>query len=194
MIKLMRLVFPLCGFAVMLAAGDSIPAQQNAYAIDPAQTTVEFTLGSTLHTVHGTFRLTRGNLRFDPATGKASGELRVDAASGESGNDGRDKRMHSHILESPAFPEIAFRPDRVEGTVAPHGKSQVQLHGMFVLHGASHEMTIPLTVDAVDAQYNATATFVIPYVKWGLKNPSTFFLRVNDKVEVTVHTVAHQGM
>jgi len=30
-------------------------------------------------------------------------------------------------------------------------------------------------------------------VKWGMKNPSTFVLRVDDHVELTVHTVARIG-
>jgi len=165
--------------------------QPSAFVIDPAQTHVEFTLGSTLHTIHGTFHLTRGDLRFNPVTGAASGELAIDAGSGDSGSAARDKRMDHSILETALFPEIVFRPDRVEGTVAPEGKSQVQLHGNFLLHGASHEMTLPLLVEAAGGQYTATSTFQIPYVKWGLKNPSTLILRVNDKVDITVRTVAH---
>jgi hypothetical protein len=27
-------------------------------------------------------------------------------------------------------------------------------------------------------------------VQWGMKNPSTLFLRVSDKVEISIHTVA----
>jgi hypothetical protein len=46
-------------------------------------------------------------------------------------------------------------------------------------------------VDTAGGRYEASATFIIPYVKWGMKNPSTLFLRVNDKVEITVRTVAH---
>jgi len=32
----------------------------------------------------------------------------------------------------------------------------------------------------------ATIHFTIPYVKWGLKNPSTLFLRVSDKVVIDI--------
>jgi polyisoprenoid-binding protein YceI len=191
MMKLMRLFVPLCVSAVLLAAGESIPSQPRSLTIDPAQTKVEFTLGSLLHTVHGDFHLKSGTLSFDPQSGRAHGELVVDAASGESGSPARDKRMHASILESAKYPEIAFRPDRVVGKVAPEGQSHVQLHGIFAIHGVDHEILFPVVVDASAGLYNVTGTFEVPYVKWGMKNPSTLMLRVNDKVEITIQTVAH---
>ena len=190
MMKLMRLCAPLCVSAILLAAGESVLSQPRSLVIDPAQTKVEFTLGSLLHTVHGDFHLKSGTLNFDPQSGKARGELVVDAASGESGSPARDKRMHASILESARYPEIAFRPDRVDGKVSPEGKSQVQLHGIFAIHGVEHEILFPITVDAAAGQYNVTGVFEVPYVKWGMKNPSTLMLRVNDKVEISIRTVA----
>jgi polyisoprenoid-binding protein YceI len=190
MMKPMRPFVPLCVSALLLAAGESIPSQPRPFVIDPAQTKVEFTLGSLLHTVHGDFQLKRGTLRFDPQSGRASGELVVDATSGESGSPARDKRMHASILESAKYPEITFRPDRVDGKVEPEGKSQVQLHGVFAIHGVEHEILFPVTVDAAPGQYNVAGTFDVPYVKWGMKNPSTLMLRVNDTVKITIQTVA----
>ena len=190
MMKLMRLFVPFCVSAVLLA-GESVPSLPRSFAIDPAQTKVEFALGSLLHTVHGDFHLKRGTLTFDPQTGKASGEIVVDAASGESGSPARDKRMHAAILEIAKYPEITFRPDRVDGKVASEGKSQVQLHGVFAIHGVEHEILLPLTVDAGGGQYIVIGIFEVPYVKWGMKNPSTLMLRVDDKVEIVIHSVAH---
>jgi polyisoprenoid-binding protein YceI len=188
--KLMRLFVPFCVSAVLLA-GESVPSLPRSFAIDPAQTKVEFALGTLLHTVHGDFHLKRGTLTFDPQTGKASGEIVVDAASGESGSPARDKRMHAAILEIAKYPEITFRPDRVDGKVASEGKSQVQLHGVFAIHGVEHEILLPVTVDAGGGQYNVIGIFEVPYVKWGMKNPSTLMLRVDDKVEIVIHSVAH---
>jgi polyisoprenoid-binding protein YceI len=174
-----------------MVAGDTVPARQGgAFALDPAQTKVAFTLADTLHTVHGAFRLTAGTIQLDAATGKASGELVVDAASGDSGSKARDKRMNANILESAKYPQITFRPDRLEGTLAPEGKSQIQLHGIFSIHGVDHEIMIPASVEAAGSAYDVTATFAVPYVKWGMKNPSTLILRVGDTVEITVHTLA----
>lgn len=165
-------------------------AQNAVLEMDPAQTRVEFTLGDVLHTVHGTFALKRGSIQFDPATGKASGELVVDASSGASGSAARDHKMHKEILESARFPEIAFRPSRVEGRVVAEGASQVQVHGIFSIHGADHEIVMPAEVEASGGEYKLFAHFDVPYVKWGMKNPSTLFLRVNDKVAIAIHTVA----
>ena len=179
-------------FACLLAADSAIGGPATALEIDPALTKVEFTLGDVLHTVHGTFQLKRGTIRLDPDGGKASGELVADAASGSSGSGARDRRMNEHILESDRFPEIIFRPDRIEGKVAPQGSSQVQLHGMFSIHGMEHEMMLPFEVDGADGRFTASTSFLVPYVKWGMKNPSTLFLRVNDKVKIEIHTVAHR--
>src|SRR5580658_7184066 len=93
-----------------LAISGAASAQETVLQIDPAHTKVEFTLGDVLHTVHGTFTLKRGDVRFDNS-GKAAGELVVDAASGQTGSETRDRRMNAVILESARYPEIVFRPD-----------------------------------------------------------------------------------
>jgi len=174
---------------VLLCASAPAPAQELAFDLDPARTTVQFTLGGTLHTVHGSFKLKRGAIRFDPSTGKIGGEAVVDATSGESDSEGRDRRMHDNVLESARYPEIVFTPDRVEGVVAKQGASQVEVHGMFRIHGAEHEVMLPVHLEMTpmaDGRATAKIHFTIPYVKWGLKNPSTLFLRVSDKVDIDI--------
>jgi polyisoprenoid-binding protein YceI len=169
---------------LLAALAISAAAQDRAFQFDPAQTSVEFTLGAVLHTVHGTFHLKRGALRFDPVSGKISGEIVVDAKSGESGNGGRDRKMHKEVLESEQYPEIAFRPDRIEGAVASQGKSSVKVHGIFNIHGVDREITAPADVEISADHWAATVHFTVPYETWGMKNPSTLFLRVNDSVEI----------
>ena len=173
---------------IFAAACAGLLAQPTSLELDPGKSSVEFMVESTLHTVHGAFHLKKGSLEFDADTGKASGELVVDATSGASGSAGRDRRMHKEILQSDRYPDIVFRPDRVDGKLATEGSSQVQLHGIFSIHGADHEMTVPVDVQSIDGGYNATAHFTVPYVQWGMKNPSNFLLKVSDKVDITVHT------
>ncbi len=161
-------------------------AQEAVLAFVPAKTSVKFTLGDTIHTVHGEFDLKRGSIHFNPATGVISGEVVVDATSGRTGNSMRDRKMHKDILESASNPEIIFRPDRVDGKVAAQGKSNIQAHGIFSIHGADHEITIPLEVAMAEDHWTATGHFVVPYQKWGIKNPSTFILRVSESVEIDI--------
>jgi polyisoprenoid-binding protein YceI len=163
-------------------------AQIVSLTLDPQKTTVNFTLGDVLHTVHGSFRLKRGALSLDAATGKLSGEIVVDAKSGESGNGMRDRKMHREVLESQQYPEISFRPDHVEGGAVAAGKSEIRVHGMFSIHGAEHELTVPAQVEMFPDHWAATLKFNVPYAKWGMKNPSTLFLRVSESVEIDVAT------
>jgi len=152
--------------------------------LDLAQSKLHWTLDSTLHTVHGTFNLKRGAVKFDPATGNASGEFVVDAASGESGNDGRDKKMHGEILESARYTEVILRVKRIEGKVLAQGSSNVQVHGTFILHGAEHELTVPVQAELNGHRWKGSAKFSVPYIQWGLKSPNTFLLKADPTVEI----------
>ena len=169
---------------LLIAVVASGAAQETAFQLDPAQTSVKFTLGDILHTVHGTFHLKRGALEFEPASGKISGEIVVDAGSGDSGSGVRDHKMNKEVLESGRYPEIVFRPDRIEGAVASQGKSSVKVHGMFNIHGLDREITVPAEVEMSAGHWTATVHFTVPYQRWGMKNPSTLFLRVNDSVDI----------
>lgn len=154
--------------------------------VDPSHSAVHYTVSSSLHTVHGTFAFKRGTLRLDPGTGKAAGEIVVDAISGESGNNSRDKRMHKEVLESARFTDIVFRPDRVEGALQPQGSSSSQVHGVFVLHGNEHEVTVPVQAELKSDQWKGTASFSVSYTDWGLKNPGNFLLKVDHAVSIEV--------
>ena len=171
-------------FAVAVSAG----AADYHLELAPDSTKINWTLGDVLHTVHGTFKLKRGDVHFDPDSGQASGEVVVDARSGESGSGARDGRMHKNVLESGKYPEATFAPDRVDGKVDLTGASSVKLHGMFTIHGAAHEITVPVAVTSKDGQLSAVIRFDVPYVAWGMKDPSTLFLKVNKQVEMEIQT------
>jgi len=182
--RLRSFLFALA-FTACLAPG--LRAQQIVVTLDPAQTKVDFIVGSTLHTVHGSFKLKSGQIRFDPATGKASGEIVVEATSGSSENDGRDKKMHLVVLESRKFPEITFTPTLVKGTIALQSAYKMDVSGVFHLHGQDHDLTVTVSVEPAGSQIQASTKFSIPYAKWGLKNPSNFFLKVDDTVDIDIH-------
>jgi polyisoprenoid-binding protein YceI len=162
-------------------------AQESTFQIEPARTTIEFSLGSTLHTVHGTFALKSSAIHFDPSSNSISGAIVVDATSGKSGNRGRDARMHREILESAKFPDIVFRATKISGVLAHEGPSKLQVSGQLRLDGVDHEVTLPVEAKQDGKNLEISVHFDIPYVQWGLKNPSNFLLHVSDKVAIDIH-------
>ena len=139
-----------------------------------------------LHTVRGTFQLKQGHLEFDPAAQSISGDVVIDATSGNSGSTGRDRRMHQQVLESERYPEIRFTPTKITGTVSSTSNSAVMVTGMFEIHGQRHEITIPMDVRVVGDRVTARGKFVVPYVAWGMKDPSNFLLKVEKKVTIEI--------
>ncbi len=169
---------------MLLATSIAAIAQQTTLQLDPTATKLTFTLDASLHVVHGSFQVKSTALQFDAATGGISGEIAVETRSGETGNGMRDRKMHKDVLESEQYTEIVFRPDHIEGPVASSGKSSVRVHGMFGIHGVEREITVPANIEMSGDRWSATTHFTIPYAKWGMKNPSTLFLRVSDSVEI----------
>ena len=156
--------------------------------LDPSSTEVHFTLKDTLHTVHGSFHLKAGDVVFDPQSGEAEGLISVDTGSGISGNDTRDGKMKRELLEVTSFPVATFTPQKVSGFNPTTSSQKISVAGTMTLHGGSHPMTLEFTVTQEGAQTTATTRFAIPYVEWGIKNPSIPFVKVEK--EVTMDIVA----
>lgn len=157
-------------------------------ALDPHHTVIAFHLAGNLHDVHGTFALTSGTLDVDPASGDASGTIVVDATSGESGNTSRDDRMTHAVLDAARFPAIRFRAERIDGRQEPDGSFAGTLYGVLTLRGDDHAVPITIEGSLVDDMLRAHARFTVPYVAWGLPNPSILLLTVADTVDVDVST------
>jgi len=187
-----RRILPGLGLALLvLSTARYTRAQQAVLELDPAQTQIGFTLGDVLHTVHGIFKLRQGTINFNTATGQASGLVVVDATSGDSGSHARDHKMNKDVLQSDQYPEITFAPQQVQGQVLPAGDFKVEVLGIFTMHGESHPLTLIVQANAAGEQLTANVTFGIPYVNWGLKNPSTLFLRVSSSVDIAIQAVGH---
>jgi polyisoprenoid-binding protein YceI len=185
------------GATLLLVAGlgSAAPLGESAtvFELNPAQSHVAFTLTSLLHTVHGTFRVKRGSLQLDPTHSAVNGECVVDATSGNSGNHRRDRKMHTEVLESHRYPDILFSPVRIRGAVAPQGESTVQVDGTFTIHGTSHPLTIAVVVRITRDSFTVSTDFLIPYVQWGMRDPSTFILTVGKQVQIHFEATGRIG-
>ena len=187
----------IAGMTVFLSVSAAPPipqavqtvTQEVVLSLDQSQSKVHYIVDSTLHTVHGTFNLKSGTVRIDPATGKAGGEIVVYGTSGDSGNSSRDEKMHKEVLETKKYPEVVFRPTQVEGQVALSGPSDVHLRGVLSLHGGDHDLVVPVHAELIGDRWKGTTSFQVPYIQWGMKDPSNFLLKVKPNVAIELELV-----
>jgi polyisoprenoid-binding protein YceI len=179
-------------FGVFLLALLGIPiafAQGKTLTVMPDRSEVLFSLGDVLHSVHGTFHVESGSVQFGLNSPQVSGSVVVAAGSGKSGNDTRDHRMSADVLNAPQFAEATFNPKHMSGSISATGDSTVQVDGILTLHGTPHDLTVPMQIHIEGENCTAKTHFTIPYVKWGLKDPSTFLLRVSKEVNMDITLV-----
>lgn len=178
----------LAGIFWLLWAACGLAAEWRV-ELDPAATTISFELGATLHTVHGTARLSEGWLVLDPDSGAVSGRIAVDATSLETAHQGRDTKMHEKVLESDEYPEMAFLPRSMSGELKGEGASRLTLDGAFAIHGEEHPLSVEVLVRVEGDSLRAEVELEVPYVLWGLEDPSKFVLRVAKEVQVRIEGV-----
>jgi polyisoprenoid-binding protein YceI len=171
--------------------GAALDLRSGALELDPSKTLVEFRLPGSLHTTHGTFKLERGTIIADPATGKAGGSIVVDARSGDTGIGARDNEMRESVLEAQNYPEITFDPQHFTLELRRGGQFQATMQGVLTLHGGRHDFALTAQGRLVGDNLTATAHFSVPYVDWGLEDPSVLFLTVAKQVDIDIATTGH---
>ncbi len=162
-------------------------AQRQTFTVNSGASQVAFTLAATGHSVQGTFRVQSGTINFDPSAQTISGSIVVAAASGNSGDSGRDKKMNHQVLNTGKFSEITFAPSSYTGKLASTGDSTIQVSGIFTLLGVQHDLTLPMQIHIDKGTLTAKGQFTVPYVKWGLKDPSFFVLKVAKDVDINLN-------
>jgi len=167
--------------AASLAAGaaSTEPTLAWQFALEPAASRIEFTLGATLHTIEGTFPLREGELHFDPATGVVTGRIVIDATGGETGSARRDEVMHDQILETAEYPDFVLTPHTIAGIERDADGLRGSLEASFSIHGETHLLTIPIDARRAEpGRGEVIGEMEIPWAAWGLHDPSNFVLRV----------------
>ena len=176
-------------FAVFALAAVLAPialAQHQTFAVNPDASQIKMTLNTTHEVVNGTFHIQSGWIEFDRSAAKISGSVVVVAGSGKTGNDSRDKKMNKDILRVEQYATVSFEPKTYSGAIAPSGESTIQVTGIFTLLGTPHEITIPILVHLEGTAATAKAHFAVPYVQWGLKNPSFMIWKADNDVAIDV--------
>jgi polyisoprenoid-binding protein YceI len=174
--------FAVFALAVMLHS--SAAAQQQTFTINPDASEVKMTLNTTHEVVHGAFHIQSGSIEFDRSAPKISGSVVVLAGSGKTGNDSRDKKMGKDILNVQQHNTVSFTPKTYTGKIAASGDSAIQVAGVFTLLGTPHDLTIPMQVHIEGGNCTAMGHFVVPYVQWGLKDPSFMIWKADKDVAI----------
>jgi polyisoprenoid-binding protein YceI len=175
--------------ALALIFATAALAQHQTFAVNPDACEVKIKLNTTHEVVNGTFHLQSGSIEFDRSNSKMSGSVDVLAGSGKTGNDSRDKKMNKDILKVDQYTTVSFAPKTYTGTIAPSGDSTIQVRGVFTLLGNPHDLTIPIQIHMDGSKATARAQFVVPYVQWGLKNPSFMFWKAENDVAIDLNLV-----
>jgi len=175
--------------ALSIMLGPVALAQHETFAVNPDSSEVKITLHTTHEMVNGSFHVESGSVVFDRGDAKMSGSVVVVAGSGKTGSSMRDKRMTNEILHAGQYGVISFEPKSYAGAIALQGDSTVQVTGTFTLLGTPHEITVPMLVHFEGAGATAKAHFTLPYVAWGLKNPSLLMWKVDNDVAVDLNLV-----
>jgi len=176
-------------FALAVILAPAALAQHQTFAVNSGASEIKITLNTTHEVVNGTFHIQSGSIEFDRSNSKMSGLVAVLAGSGKTGNDSRDKKMNKDILKVDQYTTVSFAPKTYTGTIAPSGDSTIQVSGVFTLLGNPHDLTIPMQIHLDGSKATAKAQFVVPYVQWGLKNPSFLIWKAENDVAIDLNLV-----
>jgi polyisoprenoid-binding protein YceI len=176
-------------FALTVILGPATLAQHQTFVVNPDASDVKMTLNTTHEVVNGTFHVQSGSINFDRTASHISGIVIVAAGSGKTGNDSRDKKMNKDILKVDQFNSVSFVPKTYNGTIAASGDSTIQVSGVFTLLGTAHDLTIPMQIHVEGSKATAKTQFVVPYVQWGLKNPSFLIWKAENDVTINLNLV-----
>ena len=97
--------------------------------------------------------------------------------------------MDKDILQVAQYGTISFVPKTCSGSIPTAGDATIQVSGTFTLLGKPHEITIPVALHIDGSSATARAHFVVPYVQWGLKNPSFLIWKAENDVAVDLDLV-----
>jgi YceI-like domain len=178
-------------FAVAVILAPTALAQHQTFTVNPDASEIKMKLNTTHEVVIGTFHIQSGSINFDRTASRISGIVIVAAGSGKTGNNSRDRKMNKDILKVDQFANVSFAPKAYTGTIAASGDSTIQVSGVFTVLGRPHDLAISMQIHMDASKATAKAQFVVPYVEWGLKNPSFLIWKAENDVAIDLSLVGN---
>jgi polyisoprenoid-binding protein YceI len=187
----------LLGTLLVGAAPSELAPPQNVlrYSILPSRSAVRFDAQATGHTVHGITHQVSGSVLFDPddLSRKAEVRLKVEAATLETGNKSRDKKMRADHLETDRNPLISFQSSKVVAiapTLRAEETQEMEITGRLALHGTEKVITFPVKAVRRGEELVVTGETSLRMTDYGIPIPGFLFMKVKDEVKVMFEVVA----
>ena len=177
-------------------------------AIDPAQSAISFTISRPGETIEGRARAFSGGVAVDPEHPGpgVSVILRVEAASLETGNRIRDRKMRNSHLEVDRFPTILFRSASVgvsreaeddpavaggePGPLRPGQRRRALLEGVLSLHGVDRAVLFPAAIQYDTGTLTAEGDLSLKLTDHAIPLPRFLWMVLDDEVKVHFRFVA----
>jgi len=186
-------------FAVLCTAPGAAGARATEaplkFKILPVRSSVRFDARATGHTVHGVTQQVSGEVVFDPEdlAKNARVTLQVQAATLNTGNKVRDRKMRESHLETERHPLIGFRSSKVEA-IAPslrEGETQeMNVSGTLSLHGVDRNIVFPVKAVRRGGDLLVSGETTLRMSDYGIPVPGFLFVKVQDQVKVMFEVVA----
>ena len=133
-------VSPRLLLATLLAVGPASSSQADSWKVDPAHTTVGFSVSHLFTSVQGRFDRFEGTIAFDPANSEAT-VVRgsVEAASINTNNAKRDKHLRSdEFFDTEKYETLHFESTNATVTEGRNGK----IAGNLTIHGITRAVVL----------------------------------------------------
>lgn len=163
------------------------PAGQVSLPLDPAASSLTFTIHRPGESIDGTVGKYEGEVTLYPSNLKrgATVVLRVEAVSLQTGNRIRDGKMRKSHLEVERFPQIVFRSTSIQ--VA---ERKALVEGTLALHGAERSLIVPASIRYDNGLLTAEGSVRLTYSDYGIPIPRFLWLVMDDEIVVRFRFVA----
>lgn len=178
----------------LLIALLALPAAADEYVVDPEHTYASFEIDHLgFSTQRGRFNRSSGSIAFDPATQQGSLDIRIDAASLDTGLDLRDDILRGeNWFKTGDFPDILFRSQNMVFA----GDRLQAVDGTLIMLGEARPLRLEITrfkcgfnLAKRQRGCGADAEGVLKRSDFGLNNGIPF---VGDEVRLRIQVEAYR--
>lgn len=168
-------------FAVVLLA-TTVSAQ--TYRIDPARSTITYSMDHPAHKWSGTSHRVSGTLVVEGGR-VVRGQASAPVTSFDSGNRSRDSNMASDT-EAYIYPNVTFQA----ASVSAPSNGRATVRGTLTFHGVARTVSVPVQVSVSDQQVRLQGEFDVTLTEFGIERPSLMMVRTRDWIGLSFEFVA----